>query len=161
MPSFLLNWFSFSRTWKVVNIKDHIPLVLKLPGRWSPGGEKKAWKLAALLTAVDLSDWLQERNKEQNKRETGFLWVTHRSKQNVSSLFLKLVEVSTSVRSFRKNLLPTSKPAVSYLFITRSLVQSVAHGVGLNLMAFPNHQTFQSRPKSFSRSWATSSWLLL
>ena len=84
----------------MIKIKDQILLVPKLPGRWSLGGEKKGKKLAALLTAVDVSDWLKERNKEQNKGKTGFLWVTIRSKQNVCSLFLKLVEVSTSVRSF-------------------------------------------------------------
>ena len=73
MPLFMLNCFPFLRTSNVVKINYQIPLVPKLPGRWSLGGEKKGKKLAALLTAVDLSDWLKERNKEQNKGETGFL----------------------------------------------------------------------------------------
>ena len=73
MPLFLLYWFSLLYTWKAVKIKGQIPLVLKLSGRWSPGEEKKGGKLAALLTAVSQFDWSTERNKEQNKRETGFL----------------------------------------------------------------------------------------
>ena len=56
----------------MVKIKDQIPLVPKLPGRWSLGGEKKGKKLAALLTAVDLSDWLKEKNKEQKERGNWF-----------------------------------------------------------------------------------------